>query len=1350
MGMFSDLSVAIKADISDFSKGLDKASARLKQFGEEYSGVLAGDVVAKKRPAGAFKDPRRIVQGILVSKVFYTAFQNITRATGAVFDFTKQLEKSHIAYKQFFGDTSLVENFINVLKDFSADIPFEFKDMDKAAKQLLAYGFEYKNLMFIMTGVMNAAVAMGDASKIQQISAALGQINAKGRITGRELRRLAEAGIPVFEILEEKLGVTQDQLKNIANEFIPAGKAINAIVDGINERFGDLLFEMENTIEGLEAKIRDSATMIFSALFTPATIKYKGFLRTTADFLTSLRHVLDEKGIGGMFEKLVPEHLQGKVKTFAANLLNFWETFKSVFGSVGRVTKYLLYAIMQLFNMFAPVILIVIQVLTGLLEAITKNKYVMQALTIVVIAAGAAWLAYLTKVAAVYVFVKAAIAIHSLIKALVALKVALVALTLPMKIVLGLAAAIAALAGGFNKVGAAVSNIFKQMTKIGGTDPDKLFLPSQKKRAADLDLFNQRLGDTAGAMDDLAESTGKATRAAAKSLLTFDEVFKLNEPSAGGGGAGFEGFDPEDWFPSGAAIPTPEIPDMDEVGREFATSIWDAIKKWIPLTITSVVLGSLLKGSIAVALPNALAAIGILTGVLKVTWSIESIFEKGINWRDIFEGMLWAGITGAGFGFLKGGVGAMLGTVHIAAAGFLTIASFASMFGKDGRGEELDIKDKLLGALGPAILAAKLGWTLGGPYGAIIGFTLGGIITLLGLEWIFGDEENDSVGQAWGNWVHKQMARLDQAVTDGIQGLLDSWTASRLRQMFADWWTRVSERLGPLWEFVGGFFVPHKGDGWFRIGMGIVTGIIAGIVAGVWSLIVGIYELIVSPFIKGVEDEFEISSPSKVMMPIGENIFAGIIEGIKNKVKDKLSWIKDIKDGIVNAFKWAFGIESPSKEMKPIGEDIMSGIIEGIKAKLPNIDEWVGKIKDKFVEWSKDTLEVIVEWGRDTGTEIKEWVADKREAIGTWVSNTRTNISNWSTTTRANISTWATNTRSSISTWATNTGSSISTWVTTRGNDIRTWAANAGTNISTWATNARTNTLNWASETGTSIKNWVSERGTEISTWATNAGTNISTWASDARTNIGSWYSDSKEKITTWATTTGTSISLWATNRGSEIRNWATDAKINISTWATDAKTDISTWVTDTKTSVTTWVSDTKTSFTNWKTDVTKTITDWTSESFTHLKTWFADLGTNIGTWIRSIGTTINTWWSTLWSGKTASVNVSGSGAVTVTQPRAGHAAGGVFNREHVARFAEGNKAEAIIPLENARYMQPFVDAVADGLTQTLAPLVASMTGTQPLQPIYVGTLIADEHSLRELNRKMNIIQLQENGRRGR
>jgi SLT domain-containing protein len=115
-------------------------------------------------------------------------------------------------------------------------------------------------------------------------------------------------------------------------------------------------------------------------------------------------------------------------------------------------------------------------------------------------------------------------------------------------------------------------------------------------------------------------------------------------------------------------------------------------------------------------------------------------------------------------------------------------------------------------------------------------------------------------------------------------------------------------------------------------------------------------------------------------------------------------------------------------------------------------------------------------------------------------------------------------------------------------------------------------------------------------------------------------------------------------------------------------------------------------------------------------------------------------------SNKSISIDASVSGGAIRTK---GHADGGVFNREHWARFAEDNKAEAIIPLENASAMQPFVDAVANGITASLAPVLATASANNSgnLQPLYVGTLIADDRGLKELERKMQIIRIKEERR---
>jgi hypothetical protein len=169
--------------------------------------------------------------------------------------------------------------------------------------------------------------------------------------------------------------------------------------------------------------------------------------------------------------------------------------------------------------------------------------------------------------------------------------------------------------------------------------------------------------------------------------------------------------------------------------------------------------------------------------------------------------------------------------------------------------------------------------------------------------------------------------------------------------------------------------------------------------------------------------------------------------------------------------------------------------------------------------------------------------------------------------------------------------------------------------------------------------------------------------------------------------------------------------------------------------------------------DMYNSVTEGIGNIYDMFTGWISDMWNNVFgkffTWINNGIEKLRTFFGL--NSEAQSIDTS---AYTTSGTGLGHAVGGIFNREHVARFAEGNKAEAIVPLENDTAMQPFVDAVADGLYATLAPLLAtfsgSSAGTQDTRPIlYVGNLIADDASLRELNKKMQVINLQESARRG-
>ena len=83
----------------------------------------------------------------------------------------------------------------------------------------------------------------------------------------------------------------------------------------------------------------------------------------------------------------------------------------------------------------------------------------------------------------------------------------------------------------------------------------------------------------------------------------------------------------------------------------------------------------------------------------------------------------------------------------------------------------------------------------------------------------------------------------------------------------------------------------------------------------------------------------------------GGNIPKGILKGITDTLKNIGTWIKkNIFDPFVKGFKDAFGIHSPAKKMKPIGKNIFLGVIDGWKEKIKSFS---------FSKLAKEALKLI-------------------------------------------------------------------------------------------------------------------------------------------------------------------------------------------------------------------------------------------------------------------------------------------------------------------------------------------------------------------------------------------------------
>lgn len=126
----------------------------------------------------------------------------------------------------------------------------------------------------------------------------------------------------------------------------------------------------------------------------------------------------------------------------------------------------------------------------------------------------------------------------------------------------------------------------------------------------------------------------------------------------------------------------------------------------------------------------------------------------------------------------------------------------------------------------------------------------------------------------------------------------------------------------------------------------------------------------------------------------GGNIPLGILKGIKDGMKNIAKWVKDnIFKPIIDAFKTAFGIHSPSTVMAEQGTYIISGLLEGLKNKIKEVLSWVAKLPGEFKEKLGNAKEWLVGKGKDAITGIKNgWNAVKKTNLLDYVGRIKDEI----------------------------------------------------------------------------------------------------------------------------------------------------------------------------------------------------------------------------------------------------------------------------------------------------------------------------------------------------------------------
>lgn len=673
----NDLTASLGLDGKDFAKGLKVAMKEVNQFadamqkalGSKQIGALKETERAAQRTADsiskAFRDVGRIVSGIMISQGFYSVLNDIQDATEAVISFSDELDRAQISFEILLGNKQAASLFVEEMKRFAAVTPFNFEQVEQSARMMLAYGFQLQEVIPTLTTLMDASSTMGGSPEvIQRIAIALGQIKTNGRLMGQELRQLTEAGIPAAQILREELGLTADEIARIGDQRIPADTAIQAILTGMQKRYGGAAEAMAETYGGMLSTIKDNALLISSAVFEGLFGRMKEFTKGIRDFTNELYDALLAGGVGAVFETMFPPSLHATLRSIVGSFQQLGEACHALWKAIGPLISAVVEFGTRALGLILPPITFAVRLFSELARVIIETTPLVRTLAgvlgglIVAGTAAAAVNALKNSIIGLAISKSIAFCVDILTTSIKYLTIAITRNPIIGALML-IVGALVAVALSSETASRAIDRLLAKLAALFGVDISGILIPSTvDKDLGALEDYLDGVGGAVGDVGDEAEDAGKKVKD--KFLAAFDEVYNIPEmpdPSGGLGG----GMD-EVQFPS--------LGDQDVGGMvdDFGDKIQDALDG-LEFRIPIIFEWNGGFGDLQGAFNNILAEIqnAFAVGFLPIVEGLRNFTDEAFRvlegWTSAARGLLdgWVGDTTRS---ISGWVGDTLSTLQ--------------------------------------------------------------------------------------------------------------------------------------------------------------------------------------------------------------------------------------------------------------------------------------------------------------------------------------------------------------------------------------------------------------------------------------------------------------------------------------------------------------------------------------------------------------------------------------------------------------------------------------------------------------------------------------------------------------
>ncbi|OPC76151.1 hypothetical protein BAZ12_19270 [Elizabethkingia miricola] len=170
-----------------------------------------------------------------------------------------EFQKTEIAFSTMLGNGGQAKQLMGQMVNLAAKTPFSLQDVSNGAKQLLAFQVPANEVVDTLTRMGN--IAAGLSVPIQRINLVYGQVKAKGKLMGDDLRQFTEAGIPMIHELAKAMGKADSEIAKMVSDGKIGFEDVKKVLFNLTNEGGmffNLMEEQSATLSGKISNLGDA------------------------------------------------------------------------------------------------------------------------------------------------------------------------------------------------------------------------------------------------------------------------------------------------------------------------------------------------------------------------------------------------------------------------------------------------------------------------------------------------------------------------------------------------------------------------------------------------------------------------------------------------------------------------------------------------------------------------------------------------------------------------------------------------------------------------------------------------------------------------------------------------------------------------------------------------------------------------------------------------------------------------------------------------------------------------------------------------------------------------------------